>query len=118
MQSKLRWRAKLPESTARETGHLIAMVLNMQLDQQASRARRMVFSNTVMFNNAVMFNNVLISTNKDSQNPGAVPAIQVVLHWRRRNQQRCQVVILSNSEGSFQDPWILAIANLLRQILN
>jgi len=112
MQSKLRWRAKLPESTARETGHLIAMVLNMQLDQQASRARRMVFSNTVMFNNA------LISTNKDSQNPGAVPAIQVVLHWRRRNQQRCQVVILSNSEGSFQDPWILAIANLLRQILN
>jgi hypothetical protein len=82
MQSKLRWRAKFPESTARETGHLIAMVLTMQLDQQAPRAR------------------------------------QIVLHWRRRNQQRCQEVVLNSSEGSFQDPWILAIANLLRQILN
>lgn len=112
MHSKLRWKAKLPETTARETGHLIAMVLNMQLDQQASRAKRMVFSNAVRFNNA------LIRPTQDRQGADAEPAIQVVLHWRRFNQQRCQVEVLSSSEGSYRDPWSLAIANRLRQILN
>ena len=118
MHSKLRWKAKLPESTARETGHLIAMVLNMHLDQQASRTRRLVFSNAVLFKNSVMFNNVLMRTNQGRQGAEAEPAIQVVLHWRRFNQQRCQVEILSSTEGSVQDPWSLAIANRLRQILN
>ena len=129
-KTKLRWRARLSESTARETAHLIAMVLNMHLDPTASRTRRMVFrnavllnntvvlNNTVLLNNTVVQNNALIHTNPENQGPGAEPAIQVVLHWRRFNQQRCHVEILSSREGSVQDPWSLAIAHRLRQILN
>jgi hypothetical protein len=105
-KTKLRWKAKLPESTARETAHLIAMVLNMHLDHAASRTRRMVFRNAVLH------------ANPGNQDSNAEPAIQVVLHWRRFNQQRCHVEILSSHEGSIQDPWSLAIANRLRQILN
>jgi hypothetical protein len=105
-KTRRRWKAKLPESTARETAHLIAMVLNMHLDHTASRTRRMVFRNAVL------------PTNKDQRDVDAEPAIQVVLHWRRFNQQRCHVEILSSREGSLQDPWSLAIANRLRQILN
>ena len=123
-KARLRWQAKLAESTARETAHLIAMVLNMHLDPTASRTRRMVFRNavllnkTVLLNNTVVQNNALIHTNPENQGPGAEPAIQVVLHWRRFNQQRCHVEILSSREGSVQDPWSLAIAHRLRQILN
>ena len=123
-KTKLRWRARLSESTARETAHLIAMVLNMHLDPTASRTRRMVFRNAVLLNNTVVLNktvvqnNALIPTNPENQGPGAEPAIQVVLHWRRFNQQRCHVEILSSREGSVQDPWSLAIAHRLRQILN
>ena len=111
-KTKLRWKAKLPESTARETAHLIAMVLNMHLDPAASHTRRMVFRNAVLLNKTVM------PTKQDGEGPEAEPAIQVVLHWRRFNQQRCHVEILSSQEGSIQDPWSLAIANRLRQILN
>ena len=99
-KTKLRWKARLSESTARETGHLIALVLNMHLDHHASHARRMVFRKAVM-------------TSAEAE-----PAIQVVFHWRRFNQHRCHVDILSSSEGSSQDPSILRIANRLRQILN
>ena len=112
MDLKLRWRAKLPESTARETAHLIAMVLNMHLDHEASGTRRLVFHNAVLSNNALM------STNQGRQGADGEPAIQVVLHWRRFNKQRCHVEILSSNEGSVQDPWSLAITNRLRQILN
>jgi len=108
-KGRLRWQAKLPESTARETAHLIAMVLNMHLDPAASRTRRLVFRNAVT---------ALMPTNQGRQGADGEPAIQVVLHWRRFNQQRCHVEILSSSEGSVQDPWSLAIANRLRQILN
>ena len=111
-KARLRWQAKLPESTARETAHLIAMVLNMHLDPAASRTRRMVFRNSVLLNNTV------IHTKPDGQGADGEPAIQVVLHWRRFNQQRCHVEIFSSNEGSSQDPWSLAIANRLRQILN
>jgi hypothetical protein len=111
-KTKLRWRARLSESTARETAHLIAMVLNMHLDPAASRARRMTFSNAVVEGNAVMH------PNQAWQAAEAEPAIQVVLHWRRFNQQRCHVEILSNREGPLKDPWSLAIANRLRQVLN
>ena len=117
-KTKLRWKAKLPESTARETAHLIAMVLNMHLDPAASHTRRMVFRNAVLLNKTVVQNNALIHTNPDNEGPEAEPAIQVVLHWRRFNQQRCHVEILSSHEGSIQDPWSMAIANRLRQILN
>ena len=123
-KTKLRWKARLSESTARETAHLIAMVLNMHLDPAASHTRRMVFRNAVLLNKAVMQNkgaienNALMPTNPEDQGPEAEPAIQVVLHWRRFNQQRCHVEILSSHEGSIQDPWSLAIANRLRQILN
>ena len=129
-KARLRWQAKLAESTARETAHLIAMVLNMHLDPTASRTRRMVFRNsvllkktvvlnkTVLLNKTVVQNNALIHTNPENQGPGAEPAIQVVLHWRRFNQQRCHVEILSSREGSVQDPWSLAIAHRLRQILD
>ena len=123
-KTKLRWKARLSESTARETAHLIAMVLNMHLDPAASHTRRMVFRNAVLLNKAVMQNkgaienNALMPTNQDGEGPEAEPAIQVVLHWRRFNQQRCHVEILSSHEGSIQDPWSLAIANRLRQILN
>ena len=123
-KTKLRWKAKLPESTARETAHLIAMVLNMHLDPAASHTRRMVFRNAVLLNktvgrnNGAIENNALMPTNPENQGPEAEPAIQVVLHWRRFNQQRCHVEILSSHEGSIQDPWSLAIANRLRQILN
>ncbi len=117
-KTKLRWRARLSESTALETAHLIAMVLNMHLDQTASHTRRMVFRNSILLNNTVMQNNALMPTMQDGQGPEAGSAIQVVLHWRRFNQQRCHVEILSNREGSIQDPWTLAIANRLRQILN
>jgi len=123
-KTKLRWKAKLPESTARETAHLIAMVLNMHLDPAASHTRRMVFRNAVLLNKTVVQNkgaienNALMLTNPENQGPEAEPAIQVVLHWRRFNQQRCHVEILSSHEGSIQDPWSLAIANRLRQILN
>ena len=105
-KARLRWQAKLPESTARETAHLIAMVLNMHLDQAASRTRRMVFRNAVLH------------ANSGNQGSDPEPAIQVVLHWRRFNLQRCHVEILSSSEGPVQDPSSLAIANRLRQILN
>ena len=111
-KTRLRWQAKLPESTARETAHLIAMVLNMHLDHPASRTRRMVFRNAVLSNIALMPNN------QGREGADGEPAIQVVLHWRRFNQQRCHVEILSSNEGSVQDPWSLAIANRLRQILN
>ena len=111
-KARLRWQAKLPESTARETAHLIAMVLNMHLDHGASRTRRMVFRNAVLSNNALM------PTKQGRQGADGEPAIQVVLHWRRFNQQRCHVEILSSREGSVQDPWSLAIAHRLRQILN
>ena len=117
-KARLRWQAKLAESTARETAHLIAMVLNMHLDPTASRTRRMVFRNAVLLNKTVVLNNALIHTNPENQGPGAEPAIQVVLHWRRFNQQRCHVEILSSREGSSQDPWRLAIAHRLRQILD
>lgn len=123
-KTKLRWKAQLPESTARETAHLIAMVLNMHLDPAASHTRRMVFRNAVLLNKTVVQNkgaienNALMPTNQDGEGPEAEPAIQVVLHWRRFNQQRCHVEILSSHEGSIQDPWSLAIANRLRQILN
>ena len=123
-KKKLRWRARLSESTARETAHLIAMVLNMHLDHTASHTRRMVFRNAVLLNKTVVQNkgaienNALMPTNPENQGPEAGPAIQVVLHWRRFNQQRCHVEILSSHEGSIQDPWTLAIANRLRQILN
>ena len=123
-KTKLRWKAKLPESTARETAHLIAMVLNMHLDPAASHTRRMVFRNAVLLNQTVgrnkgaIENNALMPTNPENQSPEAEPAIQVVLHWRRFNQQRCHVEILSSHKGSIQDPWSLAIANRLRQILN
>ena len=123
-KTKLRWKAKLPESTARETAHLIAMVLNMHLDPAASHTRRMVFRNAVLLNktvgrnNGAIENNALMPTNPEHQSPEAEPAIQVVLHWRRFNQQRCHVEILSSHKGSIQDPWSLAIANRLRQILN
>ena len=117
-KARLRWQAKLAESTARETAHLIAMVLNMHLDPTASRTRRMVFRNAVLLNKTVVQNNALIHTNPENQGPGAEPAIQVVLHWRRFNQHRCHVEILSSREGSVQDPWSLAIAHRLRQILN
>jgi hypothetical protein len=123
-KAKLRWRARLSESTARETSHLIAMVLNMHLDPAASHTRRMVFRNAVLLNKTVVQNkgaienNALMPTNPEHQGPEAEPAIQVVLHWRRFNQQRCHVEILSSHEGSIQDPWSLAIANRLRQILN
>jgi len=117
-KARLRWQAKLPESTARETAHLIAMVLNMHLDHTASHTRRMVFRNSILRNNTVMQNNALMPTMQDGQGPEAGSAIQVVLHWRRFNQQRCHVEILSSHEGSIQDPWTLAIANRLRQILN
>ena len=123
-KTKLRWRARLSESTARETAHLIAMVLNMHLDHTASYTRRMVFRNAVLLNKTVVQNkgaienNALMPTNPDGEGPEAGPAIQVVLHWRRFNQQRCHVEILSSHEGSIQDPWTLAIANRLRQILN
>jgi hypothetical protein len=123
-KTKLRWKARLSESTARETAHLIAMVLNMHLDPAASHTRRMVFRNAVLLNKTVMQNkgaiesNALMPTNPEDQGPEAEPAIQVVLHWRRFNQQRCHVEILSSHEGSIQDPWSLAIANRLRQILN
>jgi len=123
-KTKLRWRARLSESTARETAHLIAMVLNMHLDHTASHTRRMVFRNAVLLNKTVVQNkgaienNALMPTNPENQGPEAGPAIQVVLHWRRFNQQRCHVEILSSHEGSIQDPWTLAIANRLRQILN
>ena len=123
-KTKLRWRARLSESTARETAHLIAMVLNMHLDHTASHTRRMVFRNAVLLNKTVVQNkgaienNALMLTNPENQGPEAEPAIQVVLHWRRFNQQRCHVEILSSHEGSIQDPWTLAIANRLRQILN
>lgn len=111
-KTRLRWQAKLPESTARETAHLIAMVLNMHLDHAASRSRRMVFRKPVLSNIAPL------PTNQGRQGPEGEPAIQVVLHWRRFNQQRCHVELLSSNEGSIQDPWSLAIANRLRQILN
>ena len=123
-KTKLCWRARLSESTARETAHLIAMVLNMHLDRTASHTRRMVFRNAVLLNKTVVQNkgaienNALMPTNPDGEGPEAGPAIQVVLHWRRFNQQRCHVEILSSHEGSIQDPWTLAIANRLRQILN
>ena len=117
-KTKLRWRARLSESTARETGHLIAMVLNMHLDHTASHTRRMVFRNSIVLNDTVMQNNALMPTKQDGEGQEAGPAIQVVLHWRRFNQQRCHVEIRSNREGSIQDPWTLAIANRLRQILN
>ena len=123
-KTKLRWRASLSESTARETAHLIAMVLNMHLDPAASHTRRMVFRNAVLLNKTVgrnkgaIENNALMPTNPEHRGPEAEPAIQVVLHWRRFNQQRCHVEILSSHEGSIQDPWTLAIANRLRQILN
>jgi hypothetical protein len=123
-KTKLRWKAKLPESTARETAHLIAMVLNMHLDPAASHTRRMVFRNAVLLNKTVVQNkgaienNALMPTNPEHQGPEAEPAIQVVLHWRRFNQQRCHVEILSSHERSIQDPCSLAIANRLRQILN
>ena len=117
-KARLRWQAKLPESTARETAHLIAMVLNMHLDPAASRTRRMVFRNSIVLNNTVMQNNALMRTKPDGQGADGEPAIQVVLHWRRFNQQRCHVEILNSDEGSSQDPWSLAIANRLRQILN
>jgi hypothetical protein len=81
-------------------------VLNMHLDHTASHTRRMVFRNAVL------------PTNKNQRDADAEPVIQVVLHWRRFNQQRCHVEILSSREGSLQDPWSLAIANRLRQILN
>jgi hypothetical protein len=111
-KTRRRWQAKLPESTARETAHLIAMVLNMDLDQAASRTRRLVFRNAVLSNIALM------PTSQGRQGADGEPAIQVVLHWRRFNQQRCHVELLSSNEGSVQDPWSLAIANRLRQILN
>jgi hypothetical protein len=123
-KTKLRWRARLSESTAQETAHLIAMVLNMHLDHSASHTRRMVFRNAVLLNKTVVQNkgaienNALMPTNPDGEGPEAGPAIQVVLHWRRFNRQRCHVEILSSHEGSIQDPWTLAIANRLRQILN
>lgn len=117
-KAKLRWRARLSESTARETAHLIAMVLNMHLDHTASHTRRMVFRNSILLNNTVMQNNALMPTMQDGQGPEAGHAIKVVLHWRRFNQRRCHVEILSSHEGSIQDPWTLAIANRLRQILN
>ena len=117
-KARLRWQAKLPESTARETAHLIAMVLNMHLDQAASRTRRMVFRNAVLSNNAVQSNSALMPTSQGRQGADGEPAIQVVLHWRRFNQQRCHVEILRSNEGSIEDPWSLAIANRLRQIMN
>jgi hypothetical protein len=135
LHSKLRWRAKLPESTARETSHLIAMVLNMHLDHDASCDRSLVLINTVMHTNVLLGSNRLLPSNdlmypylvvpiypstsqKDQPGQDPEPAIQVVFHWQRFNQKRCQVEILSSSEGPFLDPWSLTIAHRLRQILN
>ncbi len=123
-KARLRLQAKLSESTAWETAHLIAMVLNMHLDHAASRARRMVFHNSILLNETVMQtmgampSNALMPTNQGRQGADGEPAIQVVLHWRRFNQQRCHGEILSSNKGSVQDPWSLAIANRLRQILS
>jgi hypothetical protein len=145
LHSKLRWRAKLQESTARETSHLIAMVLNMHLDHEASCDSSMVLINTViytnrlmqsnlaMYGNSVMHSNAVttnhqishpmvpiypIPTPKQRANAAQEPSIQVVLHWQRFSKQRCQVEILSSSEGPFLDPWSFAIANRLKQILD